>query len=99
MPQKEEKTDSSNTEKRETFRLDKYRNISVENLKDGILHRAKMLNYSKTGLYFESDSDLQLGANIYIAAENSSGASFVHEFECRLAEIMWRKRLDKSFYN
>ena len=99
MPQKEKKTDSENAEKRENFRLDEYRPISVENLKDGILHRVKMLNYSKTGLYFESDSVLQPGARIYIAAENSSGTSFALEFECRLAEIVWRKRLDKSFYN
>lgn len=99
MSQNKKRTEPENTEKRESVRLDEFRSISVEDLKAGVLHRAKMLNYSKTGLYFESDSILQPGARIYLAAETSVGESFANEFECKLAEIVWRKRLDKSFYN
>jgi hypothetical protein len=99
MSQKEKKTDFENTEKRESVRLDEHRRISVEDLKSGILHRVKMLNYSNTGLYFETDSVLQTGARIYIATDSSSEASLANEFECRPAEIVWRKRLNKSFYN
>lgn len=99
MTQKDKKTDSENTEKRESVRLEEYQPISVENLKDGILHRVIMRNQSKTGLYFESDSLLQPGARIYLATQVSSGASSANEFECNLAEIVWRNKLKKSFYN
>jgi hypothetical protein len=99
MTQKDKKTDSENTEKRESVRLEEYQPISVENLKNGILHKAIMRNQSKTGLYFESDSLLEPGARIYLATETSSSASFTNEFECELAEIVWRNKLKKSFYN
>jgi hypothetical protein len=99
MPKKDKKTDPENTEKRESVRLEEYQPISVENLKNGLLQRAIMLNQSKTGLYFESDSLLEPRARIYLATETSSGASFANEFECKLAEIVWRNKLKKSFYN
>ena len=99
MTQKDKKTDPENTEKRESVRLEEYQPISVENLKDGILHKAIMRNQSKTGLYFECDSLLQPGAGIYLATQVSSGASSANEFECNLAEIVWRNKLKKSFYN
>jgi Tfp pilus assembly protein PilZ len=99
MSQKKRRTVSENTEKRDSARLDEFRPITVENLKDGILHKAKMLNNSKTGMYFESDSLLQPGARIYLATESLEGASFANEFECNLAEIVWRNKLKKSFYN
>jgi len=99
MSQKDKKTVSENTEKRDSARLDEFRPITIENLKDGILHRAKMLNHSKTGMYFESDSLLQPGARIYLATESLEGASFTNEFECDLAEIVYRNNLKKSFYN
>ena len=98
MTQKDKKTDPENTEKRESVRLEEYQPISVENLKDGILHKAIMRNQSKTGLYFEYDSLLQPGARIYLATQVSSGASSANEFECNLAEIIWRNKLKKSFY-
>jgi Tfp pilus assembly protein PilZ len=96
---KRKKNDSENIEKRERVRLEEFRPISVEELKAGILHRAIMLNQSKTGIYFESDSLLQPGARIYLATEMSSGVSFDSEFECQLAEIVWRNKLKRSFYN
>jgi Tfp pilus assembly protein PilZ len=58
-----------------------------------------MLNYSKNGIYFETDSILAPGAEIYLGIEDSSHVSFVDEFECKLARIIWRKKLKKSFYN
>jgi Tfp pilus assembly protein PilZ len=86
-------------EKRQSCRLDEYRPISVKDLKAGIFHKATMLNYSKNGLYFETDSFLQPGTEIYIRFDNSSYVSFADEFECKLAEIIWRKKLKESFYN
>ena len=99
MSQKDKKTEPENTEMRESARLDDFRPIAVEDLKAGTIHGAKMLNYSKTGMYFETDSILQPGAKIYLGTVYSSQVSMADEFECRLAEIVWRNKLKKSFYN
>jgi Tfp pilus assembly protein PilZ len=99
MARNEKHLMTQNLENRKNARLDEYRPISVKDLKAGIFHKATMINYSKSGMYFETDSILQPGTEIYLGIENSSDASFVDEFECNLAEIIWRKKLKKSFYN
>jgi len=99
MAQIEQNQMDENREKRKNVRLDDDLPISVKDLKAGVFHKATMLNSSKNGMYFEMDSLLEPGAKIYIGFENSSDVSFVEEFECRLAEIVWRKELKKSFYN
>jgi Tfp pilus assembly protein PilZ len=99
MPQNEENQAAENQEKRNNARLEEYRPISVKDLKAGIFHKATMLNYSKNGMYFESDSILEPGAEIYLGIENSSSVSFADEYECKRAEIVWRKKLKKSFFN
>lgn len=99
MAQIEKNEIAENREKRKNARLDDYRPISVKDLKAGVFHKATMLNSSKNGMYFETDSILQPGAKIYLGIENSSDVLFVEEFECQLAEIVWRKKLKKSFYN
>jgi len=99
MAQIEKKATIENHEKRENVRFDEYRPISVKDLKTGIIHKATMLNYSKNGIYFETDSILAPGVEIYLGIEDSSHASFVDEFECKLARIIWRKKLKQSFFN
>ena len=99
MAQIEKRVTVENNEKREDVRLDEYRPISVKDLKAGIFHKVTMLNYSKNGMYFETDSILAPGAEIYLGIEDSSHASFVDEFECKLARIIWRKKLKQSFCN
>ena len=74
MAQIEKKVIAENHENRENVRLDEYRPISVKDLKAGIFHKVTMLNHSKTGMYFESDSILQPGAEIYLGIEDSSHA-------------------------
>jgi hypothetical protein len=98
MARREKKRTAPNLENRKNSRSDEFRPISVKNLKDGISHKATMLNSSKDGLYFETDSLLQEGSRIYLGIENSANALFADEFECRLAEIIWRKKLKRSFY-
>jgi len=99
MARNERLIETQNQEKRNNVRLDEYRPISVKDLKAGIFHKVTMLNYSKNGMYFESDSILDPGAEIYLGIENSSQVSFAKEYEGKRAEIMWRKKLKKSFYN
>ena len=99
MAQMEKKIIAENYEKRENVRLDDYRPISVKEVKTGILNKATMQNYSKNGICFETDSALESGAEIYLGIDDSSHTTFVDEFECKLAKIIWRKRLKKSFFN
>ena len=98
MARNEKQRMAPNLENRKNARSDEFRPISVKDLKAGISHKATMLNSSKDGLYFETDSHLQPGTEIYLGIENSSGALFADEFECKLAEIIWRKKLERSFY-
>jgi Tfp pilus assembly protein PilZ len=98
MARNEKQTTAPDLENRKNARSDEFRPISVKDLKAGISHKATMLNSSKDGLYFETDSLLQEGSRIYLGIENSANALFADEFECRLAEIIWRKKLKRSFY-
>jgi Tfp pilus assembly protein PilZ len=98
MAQIEKNEIAKNHAQRENSRLDEYRPISVKDLKAGICHKATMLNYSKNGMYFETDSILQPGTKIFLGIENSSSVSFADEYECKRAEIIWRKKIKKSFY-
>ena len=99
MAGNEKHIELQNQEKRNNVRLDESRRISVKDLKAGIFHKVTMLNYSKNGMYFESDSILEPGAEIYLGIENSSDVSPANEYEGKRAEIRWRKKLKKSFYN
>lgn len=98
MSRNEKRRMAQNLENRKNVRSDEFHPISVKDLKAGISHKATMLNSSKDGLYFETDSLLQQGNQIYLGIENSAGALFADEFECKLAEIIWRKKLKRSFY-
>ena len=98
MARNEKQRATQNLENRKNARLDEFRPISVKDMKAGISHKATMLNYSKDGLYFETDSLLQPASRVYLGFENSPGALFADEFECKLAEIIWRKKLKRSFY-
>ena len=99
MALKEKNAVNENRENRKNVRFSEYRSISVKDMKAGLFHKAKMLNSSKNGIYFETDGIIQPGAKIYLGTENSSEISFTTEFKCRLAELVWRKKLLKSFYN
>lgn len=70
----------------------------IENLKAGIIYQAKMLNYSKRGLYFETDSWLQLGDEVFIGIESSPYSDSHDSYECLRAKIMWRKKLPISHF-
>ena len=99
MAENEKHLEADNQEKRNNVRLDERRFISVKDLKAGIVHRVTMLNYSKNGMYFETDSILEPGAEIFLGIEEPSNESCQEEYACKRAEIVWKKKLKKSFYN
>ncbi len=88
-----------NSERRANKRVDHEAPITQENLESGIFYSSRMYNYSKNGLYFESDIDLKTGEEIFIGIENSPYAPKSGVYECYHAIVMWRKELKNSTYN
>ncbi len=87
-----------NPEKRDNARIDHQCLVTIENLKAGTINKAKMLNFSATGLYFEADNLLQPGEEVFVGIDNSPFASEQGLYECYRVEIVWRKELKKSAY-
>lgn len=82
-----------NLENRDYFRY-KYRaKILLETYSTGAYYQAKMLNYSRGGLYFESDYAPLPGTDIYIGIENSP-----YDFGADIyrAQVRWRTKLSKK---
>jgi hypothetical protein len=72
----------TNPEKRNNARMDHRCPITIENIKAGVMHRAKMMNFSDNGLYFEADNLLQPGEEIFVGIDNSPFASSMDTYEC-----------------
>jgi hypothetical protein len=95
---KEAEQTVENLENRDTARMDHVSSVQVQDLASGKIHRARMFNYSKEGVYFESDSVLNPGTQIYIGIQNSPYASLPDVLEYHQAQIMWRKKLKRSYF-
>jgi len=87
-----------NPENRDNARIKHKSPITIENLKAGIIYQARMLDYSKFGLYFETDSLLPLGDKVFIGIEYSPFADSHDTYECLRAKIMWRRELPTSYF-
>jgi len=97
MKRKVERT-VDNFENRNSTRINHTSSLEVKDLRSGNIHNAKMFNYSREGVYFESDSVLNPGMQVYIGIQNSPYASLPDVLEYHRAEIMWRKKLKRSFF-
>jgi hypothetical protein len=95
---REAKQTVENLENRDSARINHNSSLQVKDLQSGKIHKARMFNYSKEGVYFESDSVLNPGIQIYIGIQNSPYASLPDVLEYHRAEIMWRKKLKESFF-
>lgn len=87
-----------NPEKRDNVRIDHQCLVTVENLTAGTINKAKMLNFSATGLYFEADNLMRPGEEVFVGIDNSPFASEQGLYECYRVKIVWRKELKKSAY-
>jgi Tfp pilus assembly protein PilZ len=87
-----------NSEKRNNPRVGYQCPVTIEDLQLGRIYRAKMLNCSENGLYFEADKLLQPGEGVFIGIEDSSVTSLADTYKCYRAKIMWRKKLTASSY-
>ncbi len=95
---REAKQTVENLENRDSARINHNSSLQVKDLQSGKIHKARMFNYSKEGVYFESDSVLTPGIQIYIGIQNSPYASLPDVLEYHRAEIMWRKKLKESIF-
>ena len=89
---------NSNPEQRDKTRFPHETPITLENFEIGLLHGARMLNFSAEGMYFESDYILERGTELFIGITSSPYAEGPEVYECYRAEIRWRKPLKKSSY-
>jgi hypothetical protein len=89
---------AKNIENRKSTRINHTSSLQVKDLQSGKIHKAKMFNYGKEGVYFESDSILNPGMQVYIGIQNSPYAPLPDVLEYHRAEIMWRRKLKRSFY-
>lgn len=87
-----------NLERRENVRIDQISPLKVRNLNSGKVYNARMFNYSKNGLYFESDSVLRTGDQIYIGIQDSPFASSRGVIEYYRGQIRWHKKLKDSYF-
>jgi hypothetical protein len=85
-----------NSEKRSSARFDHRAAIKLESFEVGVMQEARMHNYSKSGLYFESDFYLVPGTEIYVGISDSPFSSGPGVYECYRSVIKWRKFLEHS---
>ncbi|MBW2469584.1 MAG: PilZ domain-containing protein [Deltaproteobacteria bacterium] len=77
-------------EQRDAIRVKHKANILLENLPAGILYKAKMYNYSRGGMYFESDYAPLPGSEIYVGIERSP---YDDSPDIYRVQVRWRREL------
>jgi Tfp pilus assembly protein PilZ len=84
-----------NLENRDTARIDHTSSLQVQDIASEKIYKARMFNYSKEGIYFESDSVLNPGIQIYIGIQNSKLASLADKQDLQLNDKKEKKDLRK----
>ncbi len=78
------------SEQRGAARVRHTANILLENLPAGTHYKAKMYNYSRGGMYFESDYAPLPGSEIYIGIERSPYDASPDIYR---VQVRWRREL------
>jgi hypothetical protein len=72
--------------------------VALESLDPGTSMVATMFNYSKSGLYFESDTFISPGKEIFIGISGSPYAPEANTYQCHRVQVKWLKELYNSPY-
>jgi len=80
----------ADSEQRDAMRVNHTASILLDNIPAGAHYEAKMVNYSRGGMYFESDYAPLPGTEIYIGIENSPYDSSPDLYR---AQVRWRRKL------
>ena len=83
----------SHSEQRDHNRFYREATIMIENYPTGKYFEGKMYNYSKSGMYFESDFAPDPGTDIFIGIEKSP---FSAGHDVYSARVMWVKELPEK---
>jgi hypothetical protein len=86
------------SEKRKHKRFEYETAIAIESMDGGVSSVAKMFNVSEGGAYFESDTLIAEGEEIYIWIANSPFAKDKGVYECYHVKTVWRRNLKDSLY-
>jgi hypothetical protein len=86
----------SNREKRKNDRVGYTAGAVIESLDPSPSVSACVANYSSGGLYFESDTLITPGTNIYLGIFGSPYSESAAEYECHRVKIKWCKDLYNS---
>jgi hypothetical protein len=84
---------TASAEQRDTTRVKHKASILLENFPSGVHYEAKMYNYSRGGMYFESDYAPLPGTEIYIGIEKSP---YDLGPDLYRAKVRWRKELPEQ---
>ena len=83
----------AHSEQRNAMRLKHTTNIRLENFSAQTHYEAQMHNYSRGGMYFESDYAPLPGTEIYIGIEKSPYDSSPDMYR---AQVRWRQKLHQQ---
>ena len=81
------------SEQRHATRVNHKADILLENLPAGTQYKAKMYNYSRGGMYFESDFAPLPGTEIYIGIERSP---YDDSPDIYRVQVCWRRELAEA---
>ena len=90
---------NQNHDQRADTRLNYKSPLKVKDLESGIIFRARMVDYSKNGLCFETNQRLPISREINIGIEHSpyTSPSFRSDESCH-AKIIWCKKLATGLF-
>ncbi len=87
-------------EKRSDMRKNHKSPVLIEDPEAAATYRARMMNYSKNGLFLETNAIFEPGTEVYIGIENSPYRSSTYEApDGYVAEIMWQRNLEDTFFS
>jgi Tfp pilus assembly protein PilZ len=72
--------------------------VALESLDANTSMVATMFNYSKEGLYFETDTFITPGKEIFIGIAKSPYSHGTSKYECHRVQVKWIKELYESSY-
>jgi len=87
-------------ERRQSARFAAEAEIELESLENGRVPFARLVNYGRRGLHFESDLRLDPGTRLFVGIPASPYSEDGQTHECFHVQVLWRRetgRSDRSF--
>ena len=85
--------------KRQGSRIYYWTPITIQESGVSFLYRARLANYSRSGIYFETDLLLYPETEVYVGIQDTSHRLFSEDHGSFLVNIIWRKRLTEISFN